>query len=430
MFTLNVKGTILSSDKTMVKLELVLFKTGFNRVPKVLGVTGKASEWDAENQIFKGKGAEAAVRNKLISSEKLKYAKLAGQWEEDGIDWTPQQLSHYFDAPKKSSKQSKQTKISTSSVSGTIDSIVESFQKKERFKGGEVITSNNNADLYRYVKNSLEKFTIDKYNRKFSSYPFSELDSEFINSYSVWLQVEGAKAGNKGGVCNKLKVLQSVFNKAIRKGVVEANLSAFEGVKDKMTKAASEPKTISYKTMCRIESADRKFLLDRQHFYLDMFLFSFYAGGMAPVDVCHLKWQNIQNDMIVYERIKCNRLAKPLMISKANEIINKYRGKAIGDYVFPVFDERHKTEKNKDNRVNSFRASVNDVLKNLKKRLKIKEDITWYSARGTYITKMIDSGYNAMMVAEQAGNSPDVISKHYYKTTDREEIIKNLNSIL
>lgn len=38
--------------------------------------------------------------------------------------------------------------------------------------------------------------------------------------------------------------------------------------------------------------------------------------------------------MIVYERTK---LAKPLLIDRLIVILEKYRGKGIGNYVFPVY---------------------------------------------------------------------------------------------
>ena len=49
--------------------------------------------------------------------------------------------------------------------------------------------------------------------------------------------------------------------------------------------------------------------------------------------------------------------------------------------------------------------------------LRIKENITWYSARGSFISKMVDAGNNPYVVAEMAGNSPLTIYKHYYKNT-------------
>lgn len=40
MYTINIRGKMNPKDQQMVKLELIFFKTGYARVPKVLNVTG------------------------------------------------------------------------------------------------------------------------------------------------------------------------------------------------------------------------------------------------------------------------------------------------------------------------------------------------------------------------------------------------------
>ena len=53
----------------------------------------------------------------------------------------------------------------------------------------------------------------------------------------------------------------------------------------------------------------------------DLFLFSLYAGGMSPVDICFLRHRCIKEDVIVYERIKCDKIARPVLLDKAKVII-------------------------------------------------------------------------------------------------------------
>lgn len=52
-----------------------------------------------------------------------------------------------------------------------------------------------------------------------------------------------------------------------------------------------------------------KGLVFREQMYLDLFLFNYYADGMANIDVCYLIWDSIQEDRIVYERIKFPKTA-------------------------------------------------------------------------------------------------------------------------
>ena len=55
MYTINIRGKQNPKDQKMVKLEMIFFKTGYARVPKVLNVTGLLKDWDAKSQSFRRK---------------------------------------------------------------------------------------------------------------------------------------------------------------------------------------------------------------------------------------------------------------------------------------------------------------------------------------------------------------------------------------
>ena len=40
MYTINIRGKQNPKDTKMVKLEIIFFKTGYARVPKVINITG------------------------------------------------------------------------------------------------------------------------------------------------------------------------------------------------------------------------------------------------------------------------------------------------------------------------------------------------------------------------------------------------------
>ena len=137
----------------------------------------------------------------------------------------------------------------------------------------------------------------------------------------------------------------------------------------------------------------------------------------------------VQEDRIVYERIKFPKTAKPELLSKAKAIMNKYRGQSYGNYVFPVFTHKHTTTSKKTTRVKQISTRLSQTLTKACKILRIKENITWYSARGSFISKMVDAGNNPYVIAEMAGNSPLTIYKHYYKNTKREEIKRQMEEM-
>lgn len=111
-------------------------------------------------------------------------------------------------------------------------------------------------------------------------------------------------------------------------------------------------------------------------------------------------------------------------------IINKYKDKSYGNFVFPIFQAKHVTEKQKDSRVAFIQKKVNLILERVRGMVMYKEKITWYSARGTFITKMDEAGFSALTIAEFAGNSVQAIQKHYFKNTKQDEIRRTINNLI
>lgn len=65
--------------------------------------------------------------------------------------------------------------------------------------------------------------------------------------------------------------------------------------------------------------------------------------------------------MIVYERIKCDKIARPVLLDKAKVIIEKYRNPK-SEYIFPVFTRKHNTTKKMQGRVRRLSHNVNNTL--------------------------------------------------------------------
>lgn len=389
----------------------------------MLNITGLFKDWDENMQCLKVQNAEYQVKNNLLSDTKLKYIKVAEEWELNGKEWTPSQWANCFEMTEETTE-----KVKVLFVSQMIDELIGIFDKKERFKNGEIVKSISNVREYSFLKSSLNNFTKEKYKKSFSSYYFTNLTESFLNDYAVYLQKEGAKKGNKGGVVHKLKKLRAVCNYASKKRIPGANVDIFNCVEQKMKNTKFVSKAIPYSIIRKIENMDKSCFTKKQLFHIDLFLFSFYAGGMGNTDVAHLKKSGIKSGVIKYERHKIAKDAQVPVMDKADEIIKKYASASYQDYVFPIFTHRHQTDEQKRNRVESISIRVNNTLEKVREKLKYEDRITWYSARGSFITKMIDDGFHPALVAGHAGNSPDVIYRHYYKQTNQEEVLFQMNN--
>ena len=424
MFTINIKGKANPKDLKMVKLEMIIFKTGYARVTKVLNVSGPVKDWDNSSQSFKGNNSALTAKNKILFELKNQYQKVAEDWDFEDRVWSPVELSHCFDEI-----QTRKEEVKSLSVIQMIDSLIDKFTHKERYKNGQIITSINNARSYKEIKNSLFRFTQEEYSRGLSTYYFKDITERFLLDYTLYIQKNGIKNRNKGGLTQKLRRLRAICHYAEKQGIYGVDMKVFECLGDNIKWGPTISKAVSYKELAKIEYIDRSLFSKKEQLHLDLFLFSYYTGGMANVDVCYLTWDSIKEDKIIYERMKFPKQAKPLLIAKAKQIIEKYRGNGFESYVFPVFTHKHKSDMQRIKRISGLTTKMTKTLAKACGIVKVKSKLTWYSARASFITRMVDQGYSPYVVAEMAGNSPMVIYKHYYKNTKADEMLKEMNSI-
>lgn len=424
MYSINIRGKMSPKDKNLVKLEIIFFQTGYRRVTKVLNITGPFKEWDNSIQCFSSGSSDAIKKNKRLLDLKLKYQRIAEEWEEEGRKWSPAELALSMEKKKEIKEEDRSL-----SVSQMIDYLIKKFSEKEKEKNGKIVKSLASVKDYKIIKKALEEFTQKKYNKPLSVFYFSDITKQFLLDFVLYTQKKGIANGNKAGLNQKLRKLRAIVNYAKGLKMYGADPEVFGCVEDKMKWHKFEPKTVSKRVIQLIENVDRSLFSPKEQFCLDLFLFSYYTGGMANVDVCHLTHDMIQGNQVIYERMKFPKIGKPLLIEKSKRIIEKYKGQSIDNYVFPVFTKKHTTEAKMRNRVVQISDRVSKTLTKVCEILDIKENITWYSARGTFISRMVDAGCSPAVAAEQAGNSVAVIFKHYYKFTEGETLLTKMNSV-
>lgn len=422
MFTIRIKGARAPKDIEIVRLYLVFYRSGYKRITKSICVSGLYKDWDSPNQRFIENSGDNKSKNYLLQKIKLKYLKIAEKWEYQGKEWAPIELSHYYDQDKK-----YLDKLAT--VSSVLDRVITYFMNRKRVKNGITISSANNAKGYKILKKSLENFTCLKYRKKFSNYLFRDITEKFILDYGVYIQQQGAKKGNNGGLYAKLKYLHATLTFAKKHRVYGVNLFAFDPIRDKFKSRFFIPKGITFKSMELIENTDRSLLRRTEQFHLDLFLFSYYAGGISNIDICFLTRSCIKKDELAYERIKCNKQVRVILVDKAKDLIERYRKDAYMNFVFPIFKKCDQSEKHKYELVSRLTMKVNKTLHKICEHENIREKVTWSTARSCYISKLIDKGYHPLQIAEQVGNNPQTIYKYYYINTNKEQMRMHLNEL-
>lgn len=81
MFTINIKGKENPKDLKMVKLEMIIFKTGYAHVTKVFNISGPLKDWDNQSQSFKGNNSTLISKNKILFDLRNQYQKVVEDWD-------------------------------------------------------------------------------------------------------------------------------------------------------------------------------------------------------------------------------------------------------------------------------------------------------------------------------------------------------------
>ena len=214
MYTINIKGKPNPKDPSMVKLEMIFFKTNYPRVTKVVNVTGLLADWDAKSQSFRVGSAEATAKNKILFDLKTKYYHKADDWEIEGRNWSPVQLSHAFDEVEQIKSE-----VVVKSVLQMVESFEERYLEKKRIKNGHIMDSIKTAKCYTNLKKTLIQFTSEKYNKSLSSYFFTDINEQFLLDFAFWIKEQGIKNDNRGGLTHKLRLLRAVCNHVYKMGM-------------------------------------------------------------------------------------------------------------------------------------------------------------------------------------------------------------------
>lgn len=281
MFSIHIKGQRDPNQVDMVKLSLIFYRTGSIRSQKVIYISGPYEEWDHKLESFRSTSPEYTAKNRLLQQLRLKYLKVAEKWDAEKKNWIANELAHFYDEQEKSRNR-------YTTVSEMIDRIVDELCHQERFKNSRVLMNVTTAENYAYLKKALYRFAKAKFHRDFSKYMFRDIDEKFLRAFTVYEQQRGAPNGNNGGIQQKLKTLRAVCAKAKNEGIYGVNLSMFAPFKRRVKSQFTTPKAVQHDTIQRIEQVDRSILKRQEKIFLDLFLFSYYACGMSPIDVCYL----------------------------------------------------------------------------------------------------------------------------------------------
>ena len=194
----------------------------------------------------------------------------------------------------------------------------------------KTLKKDGTAAAYKSTRSSLGKFLNN------SNIRMSEIDLRFIRRYEDFLHNSGVTDNT---VSYYLRNLRTLYNQAMTDGYLPQGEYPF--IKAQTRPAKTVKRALVRKdlqTLANLELEDTPKL----NFARDLYLFSFYAQGMAFVDIVLLKKSDICNGVLAYSRHKSKQLIRIAVTPQMKEVMDKYE--TYGYYVFPINNEKYSSE--------------------------------------------------------------------------------------
>ena len=262
------------------------------------------------------------------------------------------------------------------------------FNKQSEEMSLEIIAWDYINDLelqkkYKSVASSRSrvKFILEFFNGKLG---FSQITEATLYKYRIFLKSKYNHSERT--IVNHLILIRSLYNRAIKSGMANANEYPFgeRGMSIKMPE--SQKIGLDRSEIEKIE----KFLpkpFSTMWNARNAFLFSFYVAGARISDVLSIKWTDIKKDRLYYIMGKNKKVVSIKLADKALAIIEEYKKhkKEKDKYVFPELNNCiEEDEMDRIRKINTATKKFNKWLKIMAKDLEIDKKITCHVARHTF----------------------------------------------
>ncbi len=283
-----------------------------------------------------------------------------------------------------------QDKLVNGDTFTALDIYIRQLKKEERF---------SSLDAYKNTLSSLKKFTGK------DRLEFTQITPEWLKKYELWMTNKNGRSITTVGIY--LRCLRKIFNDELDRGKLPPPLYPFGKKGYKIPIANNKKKAISKKQISSIITIELK--TDNQKFHRDMWIFSYLANGMNPKDIFNLKFRNIRENLIIFQRAKTQK-SHPIQIQVflhplLKNIIQKWGNKdnSADNYIFPVLNHHMSTE-DAFKKIKQTVKNINKTMEGIRIELGIDKPIKTYTARHSYATVQKMAGVPTEAIGESMGH--------------------------
>jgi len=212
---------------------------------------------------------------------------------------------------------------------------------------------------------------------------FQEINEVLLREFQGYLKTEIGHS--ERSIANSLVVIRTIFNLAIREGIVDRKYYPFgkgrivirfpQSVKIGLT-------TEDLKALETVELQNEKEIHAR-----NVWLFSYYFAGMRISDVLRLTWANFKDGRLFYKMGKNQKVLSLKIPDKAQSILNQYeRDKSSGtDFIFPELKiANHDSLHDIRLKIRNGNKQINKNLKKVAEKIGLDKPLTMHIARHTF----------------------------------------------
>lgn len=270
---------------------------------------------------------------------------------------------------------------------------------------------------YRSVYNHLSNFLAIKKNRKDIAY--KEITEQFIWDFDSYLRDIMGLSHNTVWMYT-MPVLHFV-REAWMNGIIKTN--PFRKYEETSTSKESDRTFLTEEELAKVATVELR--LAQTRLVRDMYIFCCWTG-LSHTDLRSLTYAEIQKSdydgryWIITRRNKSEVSSNIPLLDIPLQLIEKYRGLAKGNKVFPVPSD----------------TSCNNQLRKIAIQCGIQKDFTFHSSRHTFATTVIlSNGGTIESLSKMMGHKNITTTQIYAKITnekisrDVEHIIDNLDSL-
>ncbi len=336
------------------------------------------------------------LNNKHFQQKKLKPAQLKTDTED--FDFTPY-------VKKFSILNDDHSRLGTISV--TYLSYIKKLIQEKRI---------GTAVSYHCSYQSLKKYK--------GNVRFIEITPTFLRQYEEWAKEQGIA---KATIGIYLRSLRAIFNEAIADGIIKREkYYPFGRRKYQIPTGRNIKKALSidhireiyyYEPKCESEGRAR-----------DYWLLCYLCNGVNPKDVALLKYKNLDEGYIIFERAKTERTARTdpkqitIYINEEIAALIKRLGNtdtSPNNYIFPVLYEGV-TPLEQYDLIEYFVRFINDWMAKICKSLGIEKKATTIVSRHSFSTVMKNAGASTEFIQEALGHMDKRTTENYLGSFEKE----------